>query len=210
MFWRLILPLLASVPLACAGGADVEPLASSADAARPFVEGQLAAHKVPVALARALPSGMETPVFALTLHDRDVVGFQFEMDARYADFHAHGLRRLAARLSPEEPAAVWVTPADEEARRRLAVMTVMPRPWRVLWAAHLPEAVDPDLVESLLDASSGPRATLHEVGSDRVILEFDQPAEEHLELVLGSGVTDARQAQVAFELSQRRLTLPVP
>lgn len=207
---RPLLLLLVSTTLACPGGDEVPPLASSAASARPFVEGQLATHKVPVALARALPDGLDTPVFALTLHDSEVVGFQFEIAADRADFQARGLRRLAARLSAETPAAVWLSPAEDPSRRQIAVMTVSPLPWRVMWATRFPDTVDSDLLESLLDNQTGPVATLHEVGVDHVTLEFEQPAGALAEMVIADGLTPERRAALEHQLSQRQLTLPVP
>lgn len=206
---RPLLLLLVSTTLACPGGDEVSPLASTAASARPFVEGQLATHKVPVALARALPDGLDTPVFALTLHDSEV-GFQFEIAADRADFQARGLRRLAARLSSEVPPAVWLSPAEDPSRRQISVMTVSPMPWRVMWAAGLPDTVDPDLFESLLDNQTGPIATLHEVGADHVTLEFDQPAGALAEMVSADGLSPERRAALEHQLSQRQLRLPVP
>lgn len=207
MFRPLVLLLVSSLAVACPAP-TADPLAAVAADAHPLTEAQLADLSVPRELVRVLPRGPETPVFALIDADGTPVGFQLEVAAEHASLQAHGLRRVARRLDPELPAAVWLTDS-ESALVSLAVMTRNPVTWHVLATAGVPENVDFETVRALLTATDGPPGVLHAVGSDWVEVEFAAPAAHLASLVLSHDAPPMLWSRVENSLAKGRLRLPI-
>lgn len=181
---RLLIALLLSV--ACAEPETAPWPSPEPSLAKPLTEHQRATLGFPPALLRALPTGPETPVFAL-VDGEALVGFGFEAPESDAALYVHGLRRIGLRS--EEPAPiVWSAFANEPARRRVLVLTARFDNWSALRLSGVSDDVlNTYALGALLDdASAGVSLLL--ASPEGVLLEISaEPDETLVDRLVGLG-----------------------